>query len=72
MLRFGLWVHVDAAYAGAALLVPEQRHHFSGLAQVDSLSFNPHKWLLVNFDCCALWVADVQPLKEVRRAGGGG
>ncbi len=61
----GAWVHVDAAYAGAAALLPEQRHHFlPGLQQVDSYSFNPHKWLLVSFDCCALWVRDAGPLKE--------
>jgi aromatic-L-amino-acid decarboxylase len=57
-------VHVDAAYAGSAALLPEQQHHFAGLAAVDSYSFNPHKWLLVNFDCCAMWVADQAPLKR--------
>ncbi|KXZ45278.1 hypothetical protein GPECTOR_56g374 [Gonium pectorale] len=61
----GAWLHVDAAYAGAAALLPEQRSaHFGDLGAVDSYSFNPHKWLLVNFDCCALWVADAGPLKE--------
>ena len=58
-----MWLHVDAAYAGSAAVVPEQRHHFAGLQLVDSYSFNPHKWLLVNFDCCAMWVADTAPLK---------
>ncbi|GFR39957.1 hypothetical protein Agub_g35, partial [Astrephomene gubernaculifera] len=60
---YGVWTHVDAAYAGAAALLPELRPlHFSGLLQpggpchVASLSFNPHKWLLTNFDCCTLWV----------------
>jgi glutamate/tyrosine decarboxylase-like PLP-dependent enzyme len=58
-------VHVDAAYAGSAALLPEQRlAHFGGLDRVDSYSFNPHKWLLTTFDCCALWVADSGPLKE--------
>ncbi|GLC76482.1 hypothetical protein PLESTF_001786000 [Pleodorina starrii] len=61
----GCWVHVDAAYAGSAALLPEQRAaHFRGLDRVDSYSFNPHKWLLTTFDCCALWVADSGPLKE--------
>jgi glutamate/tyrosine decarboxylase-like PLP-dependent enzyme len=55
---------VDAAYAGSAALLPEQQQHFSGLAAVDSYSFNPHKWLLTNFDCCAMWVADQAPLKR--------
>ncbi|GIM15937.1 hypothetical protein Vretimale_18591 [Volvox reticuliferus] len=59
------WLHVDAAYAGSAAILPEQRViHFRGLDQVDSYSFNPHKWLLTTFDCCALWVADSGPLKE--------
>lgn len=61
----GCWVHVDAAYAGSAALLPEQRVlHFHGLEGVDSYSFNPHKWLLTTFDCCALWVADSGPLKQ--------
>ena len=38
--------------------------YFNGLDKVDSYSFNPHKWLLTNFDCCAMWVADTVPLKE--------
>ncbi|KAG2444680.1 hypothetical protein HXX76_001424 [Chlamydomonas incerta] len=60
----GAWFHVDAAYAGSAALLPEQRHHFVGLEAVDSYSFNPHKWLLTNFDCCCMWVADSGPLKK--------
>src|SRR5918998_6947578 len=54
----GLWHHVDAAWAGSAMLLPELRHHQAGVEQVDSYTFNPHKWLLVNFDCNVLWVAD--------------
>jgi hypothetical protein len=61
----GAWTHVDAAYAGATAILPEQRQqHFQGLEAVDSYSFNPHKWLLTNFDCCALWAADLGPLRE--------
>ena len=53
------WVHVDAAYAGSAAVAPEVRPIVnSGLDQVDSYSFNPHKWLLTNFDCAAFWIAD--------------
>jgi aromatic-L-amino-acid/L-tryptophan decarboxylase len=52
----GVWVHVDAAYAGAALICPEFRHLADGVAAVDSLSMNPHKWLPANMDCCALWL----------------
>ncbi|XP_012262186.2 aromatic-L-amino-acid decarboxylase-like [Athalia rosae] len=53
-----VWLHVDAAYAGAALACPEYRHLMPGLELVDSFSFNPHKWMLVSFDCSALWVKD--------------
>jgi hypothetical protein len=61
--RHNVWSHVDAAYAGSAAVLPEQQHFFGGLQHVDSYSFNPHKWMLVNFDCCAMWVADQAPLK---------
>ncbi|KAG1660227.1 hypothetical protein FOA52_005097 [Chlamydomonas sp. UWO 241] len=62
--RRSVWLHVDAAYAGSAAVAPEMREqYFGGLDAVDSYSFNPHKWLLTNFDCCAMWVADTGPLK---------
>lgn len=57
-----MWHHVDAAYAGTAMLAPEFRYHQRGLEQVDSYTFNPHKWMMVNFDCNILWVADRNPL----------
>jgi aromatic-L-amino-acid decarboxylase len=57
-----LWHHVDAAYAGTAMLAPEFRHHQEGIELVDSYTFNPHKWMMVNFDCNVLWVADREPL----------
>jgi aromatic-L-amino-acid decarboxylase len=60
----GLWHHVDAAYAGAAMVCPEFRHHQDGLDLADSYTFNPHKWLLTNFDCSAFWVADRAPLLD--------
>jgi len=56
--REQLWLHVDAAYAGAALVCPEQRHLIAGVHNAHSFNFNPHKWLLTNFDCSALWVRD--------------
>ncbi|MCP5151603.1 MAG: aminotransferase class V-fold PLP-dependent enzyme [Ectothiorhodospiraceae bacterium] len=56
--RHGLWVHVDAAHAGPAALVPELRWTHDGLDTVDSYCFNPHKWMLTNFDCDCFWVAD--------------
>jgi aromatic-L-amino-acid decarboxylase len=57
-----LWFHVDAAYAGSAALLPECRHHFAGVQLADSYLFNPHKWLLTNFDCTAYYVRDVPSL----------
>ncbi|NDC63777.1 MAG: aspartate aminotransferase family protein [Planctomycetia bacterium] len=57
--RHGAWLHVDAAWAGAAAVCPEYRPAIvAGADRADSWGFNPHKWLLVNFDCHALWVAD--------------
>ena len=50
-------MHIDAAYAGAAAICPEMRTPFLGLEGASSFCFNPHKWLLVNTDCCAMWVA---------------
>ncbi|MFV2038973.1 MAG: pyridoxal-dependent decarboxylase [Acidimicrobiales bacterium] len=53
-----MWHHVDAAYAGTAMICPEMRHHQDGVELADSYTFNPHKWMLTNFDCSAFWVAD--------------
>jgi aromatic-L-amino-acid decarboxylase len=54
----GVWLHVDAAYAGATAVCPELRHHHAGVELADSYCFDPHKWLLTGFDCDAFWVAD--------------
>ena len=51
----GVWLHVDAAYAGSAAVCPELRHHFSGWERADSIGVNPHKWLGTPVDCSALW-----------------
>jgi len=57
--QYGAWIHVDAAYAGSAAVAPELRPLINGgLDRVDSYSFNPHKWLLTNFDAAAFWVAN--------------
>ena len=57
--RHGAWLHVDAAWAGAAALCEELRAPIvAGAEHADSWGFNPHKWMLVNFDCHAFWVAD--------------
>ncbi|HKB30711.1 MAG TPA: pyridoxal-dependent decarboxylase [Streptosporangiaceae bacterium] len=59
----GIWLHVDAAYAGVAAVCPEFRWVNDGVAAyADSYATNPHKWLLTNFDCDAFWVADREPL----------
>ncbi len=63
--RYGLWLHVDAAYAGAAAVIPELRGILAGCERADSLVVNPHKWLFVPIDCSALYVR--QP-EIVRRA----
>jgi len=60
--RHRAWLHVDAAYAGAAAILPERRSCFDGVELADSLVFNPHKWLLTNFPCSAYFVRDVPAL----------
>jgi len=61
--RHGVWLHVDAAYAGVAAVCPELRWLNDGVAEyVDSYATNPHKWLLTNFDCTVMWIADRTPL----------
>jgi aromatic-L-amino-acid/L-tryptophan decarboxylase len=56
--KHDLWLHVDAAYAGTALLLPEQRWMIDGIELADSFVFNPHKWMFTNFDCSAYFVKD--------------
>jgi len=58
----GLWLHVDAAYAGTALLLPELRWMIDGIDSADSFVFNPHKWMFTNFDCSAYFVRDARLL----------
>ncbi|HEX6105057.1 MAG TPA: aminotransferase class I/II-fold pyridoxal phosphate-dependent enzyme [Gemmatimonadales bacterium] len=65
--RRGVWLHVDAAYAGSAAIVPELRHSFAGMDRADSIVVNPHKWLLTNFDCTAYFVRDVEALLRACR-----
>ena len=61
----GLWMHVDAAYAGSAASLPELRPLFSGWERADSLIFNPHKWMLVPLECSGLFF---RRMDRVRRA----
>lgn len=58
----GLWLHVDAAYAGSAFVCPEFRGWLQGVEFTDSIAFNPSKWLMVHFDCTAMWVKNSQAL----------
>ncbi|RLU24291.1 hypothetical protein DMN91_002379 [Ooceraea biroi] len=58
----GLWLHVDAAYAGSAFVCPEFRGWLQGIELTDSIAFNPSKWLMVHFDCTAMWVKNSQAL----------
>jgi aromatic-L-amino-acid/L-tryptophan decarboxylase len=58
----GIWLHVDAALAGSAAVCPEFRSLLRGMEYANSYSFNPHKWLLTNFDCSCLYVSDREAL----------
>src|SRR5438445_11933289 len=51
-----MWLHVDAAYAGSAAIVPEMRHILDGCQSADSLLLNPHKWLFTPFDLSVLYI----------------
>ncbi len=53
--KYGMWVHVDAAYAGAAAILPEHRHILAGVERAHSLVFNAHKWLLTPIDLSAFY-----------------
>ena len=63
--EYGAWVHVDAAMAGSAMLLPECRHLFDGVEGADSLGWNPHKWLGTILDCSLLYVRDVELMIRV-------
>ncbi len=60
--KHGIWLHVDAAFAGTALLLPEYRWMIKGIEQADSFVFNPHKWMFTNFDCSVYLVKDADLL----------
>jgi aromatic-L-amino-acid decarboxylase len=63
--RHGLWLHVDAAMAGSAMILPECRWMWQGVEGADSLVLNAHKWLGVPFDCSLYFVRDPQHLVRV-------
>ncbi len=56
--KYNVWLHVDAAFAGTALLLPEVRWMIEGIENADTFVFNPHKWMFTNFDCSAYFVKD--------------
>jgi len=62
--RHGLYVHVDAAWAGSAMICPEFRHLWKGVEGADSVVFNPHKWLGAQFDCSAHFLRDPSSLVQ--------
>lgn len=59
-----VWLHIDAAYAGSALCCPEFRQFMPGIEYSDSFNFNLHKWMMVNFDCSAMWFRDTRKVQE--------
>ena len=62
--KYGLWLHVDAAYAGATAIIPEFREHFRGCDRADSIVVNPHKWLFTPFDLSVLYCKDLGTMKQ--------
>jgi aromatic-L-amino-acid decarboxylase len=62
--KFGIWLHVDTAYAGATAIIPEFRQYFKGCERADSIVVNPHKWLFTPFDLSVLYCKDLGVLKN--------
>lgn len=60
--KYGIWLHVDAALAGTALVLPEYRWMIDGIEYADTFVFNPHKWMFTNFDCSAYFIKDKEAL----------
>jgi aromatic-L-amino-acid decarboxylase len=60
--EYNIWLHVDAALAGTALLLPEFQWMLEGKEYIDSFVFNPHKWMFTNFDCTAFFIRDAASL----------
>src|SRR6185437_6479215 len=62
--REHLWLHADAAYGGAAAILPEERPLFDGWERADSIVVNPHKWLFTPFDLSVLYCKELDSLKQ--------
>ncbi len=60
--KHDIWYHIDAAYAGTALMLPENKYLIEGISYADTFVFNPHKWMFTNFDCSAYYVKDREAL----------
>ena len=60
--KYKIWHHVDAAYAGSALFLDEYKNDIKNIKYADSFVFNPHKWMLTNFDCSLYYVKDEEKL----------
>ncbi|WP_394847204.1 pyridoxal-dependent decarboxylase [Pendulispora brunnea] len=63
--RYGVWLHIDAATAGAAMVAPECRPHWTGIESADSLAVDLHRWLGAGMDCTAYYVRDTDRLQRV-------
>jgi aromatic-L-amino-acid decarboxylase len=61
--KYGIWLHVDTAYAGSTAIIPEYRHYFRGWERADSIVVNPHKWLFTPFDLSILYCKRLDDLK---------
>ena len=62
--EYALWLHIDAAYAGASAMLPEMRRHFEGCERADSFVVNPHKWMFVPMDLTAFYTARPEYLRD--------
>jgi aromatic-L-amino-acid decarboxylase len=62
--KYGIWMHVDTAYAGSTAMIPEFRHYFKGCERADSIVVNPHNWLFTPFDLSVLYCRDSSMLKQ--------
>lgn len=60
--KYNIWLHIDAAMAGTALILPEYKWMIEGKEYIDSFLFNPHKWMFTNFDCTAFFIKDAAQL----------
>ncbi len=63
--KYSMWLHVDAAMAGSAMILPEIRGLWDGVEQADTLVFNPHKWMGAAFDCSTYYIRDPEHLMRV-------